>query len=194
MSSDENSEEWKPPEPKPKAQRKTTRVPAAGEKKAAAKRTAKPRVPKEPNAPKVARGTKPRAPCKPAAEPKTQGPKCLKDSEASVLPGMKRKKMDEGKKQENAREKQINSPEEKRAEESGPSIRMKEEVRCIPIYGRKSLCTPTSISERSLNTKSAVCRSSVEQIVLFSELTFSLHHFIKTAQNMLSFAYGYVIL
>uniref|UniRef100_A0A3Q1I2I3 S1 motif domain-containing protein n=1 Tax=Anabas testudineus TaxID=64144 RepID=A0A3Q1I2I3_ANATE len=111
MSSDEDSEEWEPPELK--AQKRTARAPAAGEKKAAAKRGAKPKepnVPKEPNASKLTRAPKPSAPCKPA--------KCLRGSKASVLPGMKRKKNDE---------KQIDCPEEERAEESGTSIRTKEE-------------------------------------------------------------------
>uniref|UniRef100_A0A7N6AJZ1 S1 motif domain-containing protein n=1 Tax=Anabas testudineus TaxID=64144 RepID=A0A7N6AJZ1_ANATE len=120
MSSDEDSEEWEPPELK--AQKRTARAPAAGEKKAAAKRGAKPKepnVPKEPNASKLTRAPKPSAPCKPA--------KCLRGSKASVLPGMKRKKNDE---------KQIDCPEEERAEESGTSIRTKEEV-TITIYLRK---------------------------------------------------------
>lgn len=126
MSSDEDSEEWEPPELK--AQKRTARAPAAGEKKAAAKRGAKPKepnVPKEPNASKLTRAPKPSAPCKPA--------KCLRGSKASVLPGMKRKKNDE---------KQIDCPEEERAEESGTSIRTKEEV-TITIYLRKCLSVHT---------------------------------------------------
>lgn len=131
MTSDEDSEEWRPPEPKPNAPRKTSRAPAAGEKKTPAKRTAKPKepkAPKEPEAPKVLRDAKPRAPRKPAADPKTQAPKCLKGSEASVLPRMKRKKFDEGKKHEITREDKTDCPEEEKAEDSGPRIRMKEEV------------------------------------------------------------------
>lgn len=136
MTSDEDGEEWKPPETQPKAQRKTTRAPAEGKKKATTKRAAKPKetkVSKVPNAPKVAKDNKRRAQCKPAAEPTTQGTKCLKDSEACISPGMKRKK-NEDKELKNAEEKQITDPEKERPVESGPSIRMKEEVRCITIY------------------------------------------------------------
>ncbi len=139
-SSDEDSEEWRPPEPKPKALSKTAREPAAGEKKTAAKKTAKPKEPKalkQPKAPKVPKDPKPRAPRKPAAERKTQAPKVLKDSGASGLAGTKRKKTDEGKKGDlcegDKGEKQTDCPEEEGAEESGPSIRMKEEVRLMAI-------------------------------------------------------------
>uniref|UniRef100_A0A8C9YW61 S1 RNA binding domain 1 n=1 Tax=Sander lucioperca TaxID=283035 RepID=A0A8C9YW61_SANLU len=77
------------------------------EKKAAAKRTAKPKepkAPKQPKAPKVPKVPKPRAPRKTAAERKTQAPKVLKDSGASGLAGTKRKKIDEGKKDDKAGE------------------------------------------------------------------------------------------
>uniref|UniRef100_I3IX55 S1 RNA binding domain 1 n=1 Tax=Oreochromis niloticus TaxID=8128 RepID=I3IX55_ORENI len=70
-SSDEDAEEWRPPKPKSKAPNKTARGTATGEKK-----------------------TTPRAPRKPAAGRKTQAAKSLKDSEASVLAGMERKKLD----------------------------------------------------------------------------------------------------
>uniref|UniRef100_A0AAX7U017 YqgF/RNase H-like domain-containing protein n=1 Tax=Astatotilapia calliptera TaxID=8154 RepID=A0AAX7U017_ASTCA len=73
VSSDEDAEEWRPPKPKSKAPNKTAREPKA------------PKVPKEP---------KLRAPRKPAAGRKTQAAKSLKDSEASVLAGMERKKVD----------------------------------------------------------------------------------------------------
>ncbi|XP_071336250.1 S1 RNA-binding domain-containing protein 1 [Trachinotus anak] len=131
MSSDEDSEEWQPPEPKPKAPKKTASAPAAGEKKAAAKRTEKP---KEPKAPKGPKDPKPRAPRKPAAQRKTQKntevPTILKDSGASVLAGSKRKKHGDGKKDKGGgdeAEKQTDCAEGERAEESGSSIRMKEE-------------------------------------------------------------------
>ncbi|KAM8738438.1 S1 RNA-binding domain-containing protein 1 isoform 1-T1 [Acanthopagrus schlegelii] len=130
-SSDEDIEEWKPPEPKPKALTKTGRDQTAGEKKAPAKRTAKPKVPKEtkpPKAPKVPKEPKPRVPRKPAAERKTQAAKVQKGSGARGLAGTKRKKSDEDDKLgEDKGEKQTDCPEVETAEESGPSIRMKEE-------------------------------------------------------------------
>lgn len=131
MSSDEDAEEWRPPKPKSKAPNKTARGTATGEKKTTAKKTAKPKeakAPKEPKAPKVPKEPKLRAPRKPAAGRKTQAAKSLKDSESSVLAGMERKKVDN-----DYREKtggiQTDCPEETRAEESGTSVRTKEEVR-----------------------------------------------------------------
>lgn len=150
VSSDEDSEEWRPPEPKPKAPSKTARDPAAGEKTAAAKRTAKPKepkAPKQPKAPKMPKDLKPGAPRKPAAGRKTQAPKVLKDSGASGLAGTKRKKIDEGKKDDmgggDKGEKQTDCPVEERAEESGPSVRMKEEVRLMDILVNVYLHTHT---------------------------------------------------
>ncbi|KAL3971835.1 mediator of RNA polymerase II transcription subunit 28 [Sarotherodon galilaeus] len=128
-SSDEDAEEWRPPKPKSKAPNKTARGTATGEKKTTAKKTAKPKeakAPKESKAPKVPKEPKPRAPRKPAAGRKTQAAKSLKDSEASVLAGMERKKLDN-----NYRAKtgviQTDCPEETGAEESGTSVRTKEE-------------------------------------------------------------------
>lgn len=81
---------------------------------------------------------KPRAPRKTAAERKTQAPKVLKDSGASGLAGTKRKKIDEGKKDDKAGEdkgeEETDCPEVERTEASGPSIRMKEEVRLVTMY------------------------------------------------------------
>lgn len=132
-SSDEDIEEWKPPEPKPRALTKTGRDQTAGEKKAPAKRTAKPKEPKEPKppkAPKLPKEPKPRVPRKPAPERKTQAVKVQKGSGARGLAGTKRKKSDEDEKPgEDKGEKQTGCPEVETAEESGPSIRMKEEVR-----------------------------------------------------------------
>uniref|UniRef100_A0A8C3AZM2 S1 RNA binding domain 1 n=1 Tax=Cyclopterus lumpus TaxID=8103 RepID=A0A8C3AZM2_CYCLU len=129
-SSEEDNDEWRPTEPKPKAPSRAAKAPAAaGEKKAAAKRTAKPKEPKPPKAPKVPKVPKPRAPRKPAAERKTRAPKVLKDPGAPVLHGVKRKNIDEGKKEntaaENKGEKQTDCPKGERAKESGPSSRMK---------------------------------------------------------------------
>uniref|UniRef100_UPI0037E8AED0 S1 RNA-binding domain-containing protein 1 n=1 Tax=Semicossyphus pulcher TaxID=241346 RepID=UPI0037E8AED0 len=132
MSSDEDCEEWRPPEPKPKAPSKTARASVAGEKKAAVKRTAKPKepkVPKPPKAPKVPKEPKPRAPRKPAAERKTQAAKVPRDPGAPRLAGTKRKKIDkkDDKAGEDKGEKQTDGHEGNMAEEGGPSIRMKEE-------------------------------------------------------------------
>uniref|UniRef100_A0A8C3AYD8 S1 RNA binding domain 1 n=1 Tax=Cyclopterus lumpus TaxID=8103 RepID=A0A8C3AYD8_CYCLU len=120
-SSEEDNDEWRPTEPKPKAPSRA--------------RTAKPKEPKPPKAPKVPKVPKPRAPRKPAAERKTRAPKVLKDPGAPVLHGVKRKNIDEGKKEntaaENKGEKQTDCPKGERAKESGPSSRMnakKEEV------------------------------------------------------------------
>ncbi|XP_034465009.1 S1 RNA-binding domain-containing protein 1 isoform X2 [Hippoglossus hippoglossus] len=131
ISSDEDSEEWSPSEPKSKAPSKTASAPAAGERKAAAKRTVKPKqpkAPKEPKAPKMPKepkAVKPRAPRKPAAERKPRVPAARKDSGGSGLAGTKRKKDDKA--GEDKGEKQTDGTEGWRAEESGPSISMKEE-------------------------------------------------------------------
>ncbi|XP_070697267.1 S1 RNA-binding domain-containing protein 1 [Pempheris klunzingeri] len=128
VSSDDDSEEWRPAEPKLKAPRKTARAPAAEEKKAPAKRAAKPKEPKAPKQPKAPKEPKPRVPRKPAAGRKAPA---QKDSGAPRLAGTKRKKKDEGtndeKIGEDKGEKQTDCTEGERAEESGPSIRMKEE-------------------------------------------------------------------
>uniref|UniRef100_A0A3Q0RQ31 S1 RNA binding domain 1 n=1 Tax=Amphilophus citrinellus TaxID=61819 RepID=A0A3Q0RQ31_AMPCI len=124
----EDPEEWRPPEPKPKAPSKTAR--ATGEKKAVAKKTTKPKeakAPKEPKAPKLPKEPKLRAPHKSTAGRKTQAAKSLKDSQASGLAGMKRKEVD-GDFREDTEGTQTDFPvEERAAEESGTSVRMKEE-------------------------------------------------------------------
>ncbi|KAM7408426.1 hypothetical protein PAMA_002243 [Pampus argenteus] len=130
-SDDEDVEEWRPAEPKLKPPSRAARAPAAGEKKAAAKRIAKPKEPKAPKEPRVPKEPKPRAPRKPAAGRKPQAPTLLKDPGASGLAGTKRKKTDEGKNDDKAREgeeeKPTDCPEGERANESTPSIRTKEE-------------------------------------------------------------------
>ena len=152
MSSDEDSEEWRPQEPKPKASSKTASNSAAAEKKAGAKRTAKPKepkAPKAPKAPKVPKDPKPRASCKPAAGRKKKASTVMKDSGASVTVGTKRMEKDD------KRENQTECPKGERAEESGPSIRMKEEVRLMPIsvtiYLHTHKHTYTSMPERKWN-------------------------------------------
>uniref|UniRef100_A0A7N5ZXE2 S1 motif domain-containing protein n=1 Tax=Anabas testudineus TaxID=64144 RepID=A0A7N5ZXE2_ANATE len=93
MSSDEDSEEWEPPELK--AQKRTARAPAAGEKKAAAKRGAKPKepnVPKEPNASKLTRAPKPSAPCKPRVSFIVSEDYEADEGPSLPLPGLRAKK------------------------------------------------------------------------------------------------------
>ncbi|XP_069395035.1 S1 RNA-binding domain-containing protein 1 [Paralichthys olivaceus] len=121
ISSDEDSVEWIPSEPKPKAPSKTASAPAAGGRKAVAKRAVKPKQPKppkEPKAPKMPKepkAAKPRAPRKPAAERKPRVSAALKASGGSGLAGTK------------VGEDKGESTGGWRAEESGPSIRMKDE-------------------------------------------------------------------
>nr|XP_046258077.1 S1 RNA-binding domain-containing protein 1 [Scatophagus argus] len=134
LSSEEDNDEWRPPEPKPKAPGKTGVDPADAEKKAPAKRTVKTneqKAPKQPKAPRVAKNPKPRAPRKPTAENKRVAAKILKDFVTPGLAGRKRKTNDVDKKDDNAiedkGEKQTDCPEGETAEESGPSIRVKQE-------------------------------------------------------------------
>jgi len=106
VSSEEELDEWQPPEPK--VPRKTTKDPASGEKKPAAKRTAKPKEPKAPKPPKEPKAPKPpkepkapkppkepKAP-KPPKEPKPRAPRKMaaKASTSTVGPGRKRKHAD----------------------------------------------------------------------------------------------------
>ncbi|KAG7512305.1 hypothetical protein JOB18_026091 [Solea senegalensis] len=121
-SSEEESEEWRPPETKSKVPRKTSAA-AADEKKRAAKSTVKP---KEPKAPKVPKNPKPRAPSKSTVETKTQSSTAVKDSGVSGLAGTKRKQNDRINDRDKE-EKQMDGSVGGRAEESGPSTRMKEE-------------------------------------------------------------------
>lgn len=133
-SSEDDIEEWRPPEPKPKAPSRTARDPATKELKTPAKRTAKTKEPKplkQPRAPKVPKDPKPRAPRKPAAERKTQTPKVQKNCGASRLAGTKRKN-DDGKTDDFTsvdKEKKRDCPEEETHKGSESTIRMKEEVR-----------------------------------------------------------------
>ncbi|KAM4607034.1 S1 RNA-binding domain-containing protein 1 [Polymixia lowei] len=142
VSSDEDNEEWRPPESK--VPRTTTTAPAAGEKKAAAKRPAKPKEPKEPKdpkvpkvpkAPKVPKVPKVPKPRKPATERKPRAPKAPKDRATSgVSGGQKRKWVDGGEEAEKDEEErggagggQTDCPEGERTEEGQPSIKMKRE-------------------------------------------------------------------
>ncbi|XP_076016365.1 S1 RNA-binding domain-containing protein 1 [Genypterus blacodes] len=118
ISSGEEGEEWKPEEPKPKGSKKPTKAPAAGPKKAAAKRPAKP---KEPKAPKVPKEPKPRAPRKPASAGKPRA------QTSPNAPGTSRSgALKEEKKEDEAEERQAET--QVHCEEAGePSVRMKEE-------------------------------------------------------------------
>lgn len=133
-SSEEDNEEWRPPEPQPRSPRNAARDPTTRELKAPAKRTAKTKEPKplkQPKAPKLLKDPKSRAPRKPAAERKTKAPKVLKNCGASLLAGTKRKNV-EGKPDDIAgedKEKKHDCPEGETHKESEPTIGMKEEVR-----------------------------------------------------------------
>lgn len=132
VSSDE--EEWKPAESKPKAVSKTTRAPATGEKKAAVKKNVKP---KEPKMPKEAKVPKPKAPRKPAAQKKANSCNSQKVSALSCSAGEKKENMCD-KFGEDKLNIQTDCPEESRTDNSGTSIRVKEEVR-IYMYLHKQI-------------------------------------------------------
>ncbi|MEQ2301061.1 hypothetical protein AMECASPLE_032147 [Ameca splendens] len=123
-SSDEDMEEWRPPESK-KAASKTARPPTAGGMKAASKRTAKPKAPKEPKVLKVPKDPKPRAPRKRAAEQKSLNTQRTEDTAKSVSAGTKRKKTNDDDLGDNKRNTQTDCPEEQRVD---TGIRMKQEV------------------------------------------------------------------
>ncbi|XP_012720466.2 S1 RNA-binding domain-containing protein 1 [Fundulus heteroclitus] len=123
LSSDEDVEEWRPPE-STKASSKTARAPTAGGRKAAPKRTAKPKVPKEPKVPKAPKDPKPRAPRKPPAKPKSPNTQKTKATTKSVSAGTKRKQTNEDDLGEIKRRAPNHCPEEQMVEES---TRMKEE-------------------------------------------------------------------
>lgn len=130
-SSDEDNDEWRPSEPKNKT-RKATRDPASMELKplkTAAERSEsnqsiQPQGPKYP---------KTRVSPNPAAEKKSKTAKDLKNTVESGLPGTKMKQNNEGKKKRvaggNSKKQQTQCPEEQSATTSGPSNRIKEEVR-----------------------------------------------------------------
>ncbi|XP_029961832.1 S1 RNA-binding domain-containing protein 1 [Salarias fasciatus] len=109
-----------PKEPKPPKEPKAPRVPKAPKEPKVPKDPKAPRVPK---APKVPKELKPRAPRKPAAQRKTQSAKSLKEPGASGLAGEDINKEDG----EDKREEQPGCAEGNRVEESGTSLRTKEE-------------------------------------------------------------------
>lgn len=128
-SSEEDSKEWRPPDPKQKAPSKLVRDPSSGKSKAPAKRIAKTKEPKQPKAPKLPRDPKPRVPRKPGADRNTQASKVLIDS---GLAAPKRKK-------DIVQEielKETDCPKGEIVEERVPNIKMKEEVGQITILFR----------------------------------------------------------
>lgn len=136
-SSEEDNEEWRPPEPKPKALSNVARDSSSGELKAV-KRTAKskePKAPKKPKAPRLSKDPKPKAPHKPATTRQTKTVKALKTCAESGLARTKMEKHDAGQKnniaEENKEEKPHDCPEAEFDIEFGPSIRTKEEVRLM---------------------------------------------------------------
>lgn len=123
-SSEEEPEEWRPPDSKQKAPTKLVGEPSTGKVKAPAKRTAKPKEPKEPRQPKaskVPREPKLKVPRRAAVGRKTQTPEVPKDSDFGA-----------GKiKEDVVGEAELNKtdgPMRKTDEERVPGIRMKEEV------------------------------------------------------------------
>uniref|UniRef100_A0A8D3BPV3 S1 RNA binding domain 1 n=1 Tax=Scophthalmus maximus TaxID=52904 RepID=A0A8D3BPV3_SCOMX len=105
MSSDEDSEEWRPTELKSKGPSKIVSTPAAGDRKATAKRTSKPKQPKAlktPKAPKVPKDPKSRVLLKHDAERKKKALSARKDSGESWLAGTKRER--DGRKDDKAGE------------------------------------------------------------------------------------------
>lgn len=97
VSSEEELDEWQPPEPK--VPRKTTKDSGPGKEKSAAKRTTKPKEPKPPKPPKEPKPPKPPKEPKPKKPPKEPKPGALrktsaKASTSTLGPGSKRKHAD----------------------------------------------------------------------------------------------------
>lgn len=119
--------------------RKANRDPASKKLKAPLKRTAKRTEPHEssqPQAPEHPQYPKPRVSCNTAPERKTKTAGVLKNTVESELPGTKKKQKNQGQKKNNVRgntHQQTNRPEEETANKSGPSNRLKEEVRQMEV-------------------------------------------------------------
>lgn len=130
-SSEEDPEEWRPPDCKHKAPTKPVGDSATVKVRAPAKRTAKHKEPKQPKTSKEPKLEVPRR----ATVRKTQAPKVVKDSGSELY--------------------RIDSPKMETAEENVPTIRMKEEVRelfffsfsfCFIILLRWRLQSSTPVS------------------------------------------------
>lgn len=134
-SSDEDNDEWRPSEPKTKT-RKATRDSASKELKplkttserSESNQSIEPQDPKYP---------KTRVSPNPAAEKKSKTAKDLQNTGDSGLPGTKMKQNNGGKKKRvaggNTKKQQTQCPEEQSATTSGPSKRIKEEVRQMAV-------------------------------------------------------------
>lgn len=122
MSSEEEVEEWRPPEPKPKAPRK----PAAAREKASVKRASNP---KQPKAPKMAKEPKPKTPRKAPTKRKLEADKSSQGPVASGLLDTKKPKIDETSKnaEYHTGENTLDCRRGETSEEPGPSIVMKQE-------------------------------------------------------------------
>lgn len=137
VSSEEDNEEWRPSEPKTKTC-KADRHPASKKLKAPLKRTTKrteaeAQASTQPQAPEDPTHLKPAVLCNPVAEKKTKTTRVLANTGKSVLPASKKKQTKEGQKKSiaggNMKKQRSNSPEEEMANKSGPSNRIKAEVR-----------------------------------------------------------------
>lgn len=117
MSSDEDGEEWRPPESKSKAANKT--APGA---KPPVKRTAKPKEPKPPRQPKEPKS-------KTSQKPPTKRKLPTSKDQDPVPSGLARTKRRKGDESKNEQADYVDRPEEEMTDEPGPSIRMKDEVR-----------------------------------------------------------------
>lgn len=133
VSSEEDNEEWRPSEPKAKTC-KADRHPASKKLKAPLKRTTKgteAQASTQPQAPEDPTHLKPAVLCNAVAEKKTT--RVLANTGKSVLPASKKKQTKEGQKKSiaggNMKKQRSNSPEEEMANKSGPSNRIKAEVR-----------------------------------------------------------------
>lgn len=127
VSSEEDNEEWRPSEPKTKTS-KADRPPASKKLKAPLKKTTKrteAQASTQPQGPEDSKHLKPAVLCNPAAEKKTKIVHVLANTGEPVLTASKKKSTAGG----NVKKQQSNSPEEEMAKKSGPSNRIKKEVR-----------------------------------------------------------------
>ncbi|XP_015252840.1 PREDICTED: S1 RNA-binding domain-containing protein 1 [Cyprinodon variegatus] len=136
VSSDEDMEEWRPPESTNATSTAARGLKASG-MKAAPKKTTKPKAPKEPKAPKVPKEPKaPKVPKEPKApkvpkEPKPRAPRKRaaeqKSPNTQRTTGAKRKKTNGDDLEENKSKPQSDFPEEQRVDKGESGVRMKEE-------------------------------------------------------------------
>uniref|UniRef100_A0A8C6KI37 S1 RNA binding domain 1 n=1 Tax=Nothobranchius furzeri TaxID=105023 RepID=A0A8C6KI37_NOTFU len=160
VSSDEDMEEWRPPEAKTSSKR--ARGPAAGVKKPAATRTAKPKVPKEPKVHKASGVPKPRATRKPAAEGK---PPVSRNPKNAAVPGTAttKRKISECDFEENKRMRMTES-EEVKAHKDDTNIRLKEELLSTMTGVNKWVCVNIVTLLHEENTIPFIVRYRKEMI------------------------------